>query len=88
MHIENYWLLGQIGILLEMSGALYIAVGSFMTHSRIRKLFFGIFALEGLREVPKLAKTVQTQTRSDILGFLLLAIGLLLQFIGNFGLPQ
>lgn len=88
MQIDTYWLLGQIGILLEMSGALFIAVESFVTHSRIRKLVFGIFALDGLREVPKLARTVKTQTRADIVGFLLLAMGLLLQLIGNFGLPQ
>ncbi len=81
MHQHFLWILGQFGILLEIAGALYIAAASYSIHQRIGRLFFDIW---GLREIPTIVKTMQNQAKSDITGFLLLAGGLVLQFIGNF----
>lgn len=81
MHQHSLWILGQFGIVLEIAGALYIAAASYSIHQRIGRLFFDIW---GLREVPKILETIQNQARSDITGFLLLAGGLMLQFVGNF----
>jgi hypothetical protein len=81
MNIEPLWLLGQLGILLEIGGALYIAMSTISIHSRIGRLFVDIW---GLREIPRLVGLMQGQARTDIRGFLMLAAGLLLQFIGNF----
>ena len=82
MNVHFLWVLGQFGILLEIAGALYIAAASFSIHQRIGRLFVDIW---GLREIPRIVETMQNQARSDITGFLLLAGGLLLQFVGNFG---
>jgi hypothetical protein len=80
MSTNIFWLLGESGILLELGGALYIARNSVAAHRRVRRLFSG---LNGLKELPKLVEAVQKQTRTDITGFLLLASGLLLQFLGG-----
>jgi hypothetical protein len=82
MQIEFFWTLGQLGILLEIGGALYIALSSIGIHRSIGRLFVDIF---GIREIPRIIETMQNQARTDITGFLLLAGGLLLQFVGNFG---
>lgn len=79
--INGLWLVGQAGIVLEIVGALYILLGSLLTHRRIRRVFQG---LNGLRELPRLVVTMQHQTRTDIIGFILLASGLTMQFIGGF----
>lgn len=81
MHQHSLWILGQFGIVLEIAGALYIAAASYSIHQRIGRLFFDIW---GLTEVPKIVENMQNQARSDITGFLLLAGGLMLQFVGNF----
>ncbi len=44
-----------------------------------------LFNLWGFREIPRIVATMQNQARTDITGFLVLASGLVLQFIGNFG---
>lgn len=82
MPTHYFWILGQFGILLEIAGALYIAMASISVHRRIGRLFYNIW---GLAEIPKLMETMQGQARTDVTGFLLLAGGLMLQFIGNFG---
>lgn len=85
MNDHFLWLLGQLGILLEIAGALYIAAASFSIHQRVGRLFVDIW---GLRELPRIVDAMQNQARSDITGFLLLAAGLLLQFVGNFAAVQ
>jgi hypothetical protein len=82
MNSQLFWNLGQLGLLLEIVGALYIAVSSISIHQRISKLLFNLW---GFREIPKIVVTMQNQARTDITGFFLLASGLVLQFIGNFG---
>lgn len=81
MQPELFWVVGQVGILLELSGALYIAVLSVSIHRRMRRLFSNF---DGWLELPYLVAEVRKQAKTDIIGFALLAVGLLLQFIGGF----
>ena len=81
MQIDLLWLVGQVGILLELGGALYIAVLSVSIHRRMRRLFSNF---DGWLELPYLVAEVRKQAKTDIIGFTLLAVGLLLQFIGGF----
>ena len=81
MQVEPLWLVSQLGILLELGGALYIAVLSVSIHSRVRRLFTNF---DGWREIPFLVAEVRKQAKTDIIGFAMLAAGLLLQFIGGF----
>jgi hypothetical protein len=81
MQPKLLWFVGQGGILLELAGALYIAIVSVSIHSRVRRLFSNF---SGWMELPRLVAEVRQQARTDIVGFLLLAAGLLLQFVGGF----
>ena len=82
MNLPLFWTLSQVGLLLEITGAMYLALSSIGMHKRIERLFFNIW---GFREIPKIVATMQNQTKTDIRGFFLLAVGLILQFAGNFG---
>jgi hypothetical protein len=82
MQVDLFWLVGQFGILLELAGALYIAVLSVSIHRRMRRLFSNF---DGWMEIPFLVGEVRKQAKTDIIGFAMLAAGLLLQFIGGFG---
>lgn len=82
MNPQHFWIVGQVGLLLETAGAAYIALSSISMHRRIERLFFDIW---GFREIPRIVATMQNQTKSDIRGFILLTVGLILQFVGNFG---
>jgi len=82
MNLPLFWTLTQVGLLLEIAGAVYIALSSIYIHKRIERLFCNIW---GIREIPKIITTMQNQTANDIRGFVLLAMGLMLQFAGNFG---
>ena len=81
MSNQSFWIVGQIGILLELAGALYIAISSISAHKRIERLFHNFL---GFREIPGIIETMANQTRTDTKGFTMLAVGLMLQFIGNF----
>jgi hypothetical protein len=83
MNNQIFWFFSQVGLLLEIAGALYIAFSSVSMHNKISRLFSGLL---GFREIPRIVATMQNQASTDITGFLLLAAGLILQFIGNFGL--
>jgi hypothetical protein len=80
MNPPLFWTLTQLGLLLEITGAVYIALSSISMHKRIERLFFDIW---GFREIPRIVATMQNQTTTDIRGFILLAVGLMLQFAGN-----
>ncbi len=77
-----YWFIAQFGLLLEVTGALYIVVASLIARRRVQRLFFG---WQGLKEIPKVLETIQNQAKTEIVGFLILAAGLVLQFLGGFG---
>jgi len=82
MNGQLFWILNQAGLLLEIAGALYIAMASISMHKRVGRLFFDLL---GFREIPRIVAAMQNQAKTDITGFFLLACGLLLQFIANFG---
>ena len=82
MNLPLFWTITQVGLLLEITGAVYLALSSISIHKRIERLFFNIW---GFREIPKIIATMQNQTSTDIRGFSMLAVGLILQFAGNFG---
>lgn len=82
MNPQHFWIIGQVGLLLETAGAAYIALSSISVHRRIERLFSDLW---GFREIPRIIATMQSQTRSDIRGFILLTLGLMMQFVGNFG---
>ena len=82
MNLPLFWTITQVGLLLEITGAVYLALSSISSHKRIERLFFNIW---GFREIPKIITTMQNQTSTDIRGFSMLSVGLILQFAGNFG---
>jgi hypothetical protein len=82
MNDATLWIIAQFGILMEIVGALYIAAQQVSVHSSIGRLFVDIW---GIREIPRLVAMMRQQARTDINGFLILAGGLMLQLIGNFG---
>jgi hypothetical protein len=82
MNPPLFWTLSQIGLVLEITGAVYLALSSISMHRRIERVFFDIW---GFREIPKIITTLHNQSKTDIRGFFLLSIGLILQLAGNFG---
>ena len=69
------WYAGQIGIVLEIFGAAYIVYSAFKAKKSINKDVF---------EVNELHTVLLNQAREESVGFAMLAIGLVLQFIGGF----
>ncbi len=82
--MNDFWLITEVGILLEIVGAVYIVVGSLRARTRIDRIFRGI---EGLLGIAKIRDILQDQTRMELVGFLFLSAGLIMQFVGGFG-PQ
>lgn len=77
-----YWYIAETGILLEIIGAWYIVQASFRARRRIQSMFRG---WEGLKEVPKVKEILQNQAKTELIGFMLLGTGLVMQFVGGFG---
>jgi hypothetical protein len=74
------WFANQIGIVLEIIGALIIVISAFKTRAAIKNIpnSWGANLAEKLRDV------ISEQAYTELSGFGLLAVGLLLQFIGAF----
>lgn len=79
---DIFWYLNEIGILLEIVGALYIVLGSYRARGRIRKMFDGF---QGLKELTQIREVLRDQAKMELYGFLFLGGGLILQFISGFG---
>jgi len=75
------WYLGEAGILLEIAGAWYMVQANVRARRRIQSLFRG---WEGLRELPHIKKVLQNQARTEIIGFAMLGVGLVMQFTAGF----
>ena len=75
------WYLGEAGILLEIIGAWYMVQANFRARRYIQGMFKG---LQGLKEIPHLKKVLQNQARTEIIGFVLLGTGLIMQFASGF----
>ena len=80
--MSGYWLLGQSGILVELTGAGYLVWCSLDTKRRLESqkvTYDGAFI--ALEEVLRISVE---QFRQQVRGFLVLALGLVMQFGGNF----
>ncbi len=82
MSEHSFWFLTETGILLEIVGAVYITMGSYRARRRINSMFR---SLDGLRELPRIRDILENQARMELIGFLFLSSGLIMQFIGGFG---
>ena len=82
MSEHSLWFLAETGILLEIVGAVYITLGSYRARKKINGMFRGI---QGLRELPRIRDILENQARMELIGFLFLSSGLIMQFIGGFG---
>ena len=78
---NTFWFLSEAGILLEIVGAVYITLGSYRARRKINNIFQG---LDGLRELLRIRDILQSQARMELIGFLFLSSGLIMQFIGGF----
>ena len=81
MSEHSLWFLTEAGILLEIVGAVYITLGSYRARNKINSMFRG---LEGLRELRLIGGMLRKQGRRELIGFLFLSSGLIMQFIGGF----
>ncbi|MBT8139726.1 MAG: hypothetical protein KJP25_08145 [Gammaproteobacteria bacterium] len=79
---NTFWYLNELGILLEIVGAVYIVLGSFRARGRIQMMFDGI---RGLKQFMRIREILQEQAKMELYGFLFLSSGLILQFIAGFG---
>jgi hypothetical protein len=76
------WGIGQFGILLEILGAGIIVLSAFLSRRQMRGLG-GTSDMIG-DSVEALIKVVKRQFNGEFIGFLLLGLGLLMQFMGGF----
>jgi hypothetical protein len=82
MTLDRLWLVGEAGIVIELIGAGYIVYASMQSRRRMAGLNS---TMDGMSDaVDELMAAVRTQFDKEIVGFLLLAIGLAMQFIGGF----
>ena len=79
--MDGYWYINQAGIILEVIGALIIVLSSFKTRNLIKDIPDSYDA----ELATKLRNVISNQAFTELKGFGLLAIGLVMQFIGGFG---
>ncbi|AEJ01870.1 hypothetical protein Nit79A3_2081 [Nitrosomonas sp. Is79A3] len=79
--MDIFWCINQTGIILEIIGALLIVLSAFKTRNKIKDIpdSWEADLAERLRDV------ISNQAFTELKGFGLLAIGLVMQFIGGFG---
>ena len=81
--MNYFWLIGQSGIVLEVFGAAYIVYSALMSRKEMKGL---TSTMDGIGEsVDKLISVASNQFNRELVGFLFLAIGLSMQFLGGFG---
>lgn len=76
------WWIGQSGIALEITGALYIVIAAFKNKKLVKEV---AGTWDGLGHLSNVKEAIQGQAITELRGFLLLGIGLVLQLIGGFG---
>lgn len=81
MQMDYFWLVTELGILLEIIGAVYIVLGSLRARGKIDQMFKGI---EGLLEIRNIREILRNQARMEFNGFVFLSTGLIMQFVGGF----
>lgn len=75
-----FWL-GQIGIVFEIAGAGYIVYAAFQAHKNLKGKSHTIDAADVMETT---MEEVRNQYKKELIGFSLLAVGLVMQFIGGF----
>jgi hypothetical protein len=79
------WCTGQAGIALEVLGAAWLVVCAIAASRKAKQLPGDPEMLDGMGPAAKLAiRQIRSQPRVQIIGFTLLAIGLVMQFVGGF----
>jgi len=76
------WLVGQSGIVLEVIGAGTLVVSAYTSSKKIQTHKTDLDHIQ--YAVDELIKDTKNQFRTQAIGFLLLVIGLAMQFIGGF----
>lgn len=77
-----YWLIGQAGIVLEMAGAATLVVSAWKASRKIMKHKTDLDHIQ--YAVDELISDTKGQFRTQVIGFVLLVIGLAMQFISGF----
>lgn len=82
MNAQCLWIVGELGILVEIVGAGLIV---FFAYSAKRRVATLETHMDGIQQaVDTLIDEVRSQFRKQITGFLLLGLGLIMQLVGNF----
>ena len=75
--------IGQIGILFELLGAAYMVYTAYTSRRTLRGINPNTFGGAG-EMAEKTHQILNGQVKNEMIGFSLLAIGLLMQFVSNF----
>lgn len=78
-----YWAIGQAGIVLEIVGAATLVISAWKASRKILKHKTDIDHIQ--YAVDELISYTNGQFRTQAIGFVLLVLGLVMQFIGGFG---
>ena len=82
MNTNCLWYIGQAGILLEILGAGLIVYFAYTARQKVGVLKTDMDHLQ--EAIDTVLEEVGSQFRKQITGFLLLGLGLIMQFVGNF----
>jgi len=82
MNCTLFWI-GQIGIVSEIFGAAYIVFAAYKSHTNLKNKSHTI---DGADVMESTLIEVRGQYKKELIGFSVLAIGLIMQFIGNFSI--
>lgn len=76
-----YWWINETGIVLEIVGAALLVVAAFESRNKIKNIPDSWDAELAVR----IRDTIAAQAITELKGFVLLAVGLVLQMVGGFG---
>jgi hypothetical protein len=84
--MEYFWVIGQVGIVFEIVGAGCIVRSAFRSRKAMRGLGQNVGYMDNSSNtVEELVSVVKKQYTTELIGFIILGLGLCLQFIG--GMP-
>lgn len=81
--MTHYWIIGQLGIVLEIVGAGTLVISAFKASRKISKHKTDLDHIEFA--VEELISDTKGQFRTQSIGFVLLVFGLLMQLYSGFG---
>ena len=83
MNTNCLWLIGQVGIALEIVGAGLIVYFAYAAKQKVSVLKTDMDHIQ--EAIDTVLEEVGSQFGKQIAGFFLLLSGLIMQFVGNFG---